>query len=619
MKRNIVFILLGVFVAVIALSSYVAISAALDIVAARRALTGGSFRLDRSQVKDARGHLIQAANTLESLPARTVRWLPVIKQNFEALDAVAEGSLPVVDAAGAVREAIDEVESAGIINDGAVELELVKGLEDPLRAEASALSNLVGELESHRNGWLIPSLWSQIDRLLGQVREVRDSTKTAGDLVALTPSMLGDTEERTYLVALMNNTELRGAGGILSGVGSVTARAGRISLGDFHHYKALVVGPPYERVPAPEDFRLNFGTYKADTTRWVTTTSSPDIPDVALVASRLFKRATGVDVDGVIFVDPRGLAAMMPPNARFEVPTTNTKLTAAELPNYVYRGAYEELGGAVSRRRDSLIEIGQSAFGSILDRGFGRTSLLRLTGNAVGGGHLSLVSFVPEEARVLEGAGIARHLGDPDHDAVLATVQNIGGNKLDSYARRSIHHSCRIEVQEPTYCATEVAIENATPRGLSRYEYQYRPYGLFRNVVEIYAPAEADILSVKVGDSPEDFFSNREDGLAVLGVFVEIPRRQKTTVEVTYRLPPEDHYSLRVTPQPLVDDAGLTVDLEIPAGWELDGPEGLSGDEVFRWEGALDRRLEFEAGPGERSGLASWWTRVDRFLSEPVL
>jgi hypothetical protein len=619
MRRRIVFILLGLFAGAIALSGYVAISAALDIVAARRALTGGSFRLEQSQVEDARGHLIHAAKTFESLPARAVGWLPVIKQNFEALEAVAEGSLPVVDAADALRGAMEEVESAGIINDGAVELGLVEGLEEPLRAQSAALSSLVDELETHRNGWLVPPLWSQLDRLLDQVRGLRDTTQTSADLVALAPPMLGDAEERTYLVALMNNTELRGAGGILSGVGSVTARDGRISMGDFHHYKDLVVGPPYRRVPAPEDFRDNFGTYRADTTRWVTTTSSPDVPDVALVASRLFKRATGIGVDGVILVDPRGLAAMMPPNTRIEVPTTDTKLTAAGLPNYVYRGAYEELGGAVSRRRDSLIGIGRSAFESILDRGFGRTSLLRATGEAVGGGHLSLVSFDPGEARVLRRAGIDRDIGNPTYDAVLATVQNIGGNKLDSYARRSIHHSCRIDDEQATHCATQVTIDNATPRGLSRYEYQYRPYGLFKNVVEIYVPEEAEVLSVDVGDSPEDFFSKREDGLATNGVYVEIPRGQEATVEVTYRLPPEDHYALSVVPQPLVDDAGLTIELEIPEGWEVDGPEGLSGDEVVRWEGPLDRRLEFEAGPGERSGFASWWTRIDRFLNEPVL
>jgi hypothetical protein len=600
-------------------SGYVAISAALDIVAARRALTGGSLRLEPAQIDDARRHLTQAGQTFESLPARTVGWLPIIKQNFGALQAISEKSLLAVDAAGALGEAMDEVDGSSLIKNGAVDIELLEGLEEPLRAQSSALAGLVEELRIRRNGWLVPLLWSQLDLLLDQASEASSSAGRAADLIELAPAMLGESEERTYLVALMNNTELRGAGGILSGIGSMTLGQGRVSLGDFHYYKDLADEPPYRRVPAPQDFRENFGTYGADTTRWVTTTSSPDVPDVAFVARELFQRTAGIDIDGVILVDPRGLAAMMPPNARIKVPTTKRVLTAAELPNYVYRGAYEELGGAVSRRRDSLISIGESAFESIVRSGFGRPSLLRSTGKAVSGGHLSLVSFDPREAEVLTGAGISRDVGEPNYDAVLATVQNIGGNKLDSYAQRSIHHACSIDGLRSTHCATQVSIDNATPRGLSRFEYQHLPYGLFENVVEIYMPAEAELLSVELGGVPAAFFKNREDGLSAVGVYVEIPRGQATTVSVAYDLPPEHRYDLSVVPQPLVEDARLVVDLQIPPGWEFDGPEGWSGDEVVRWEGTLDRRLEFEAGPSERSGFASWWTRIDRFLDEPVL
>ena len=618
MKKRIVWILVGVFVLTVALSSYVMISAALDIAAARRRLAGGPMRLEQADLDSARRHLEDAQKTFESLPARAVGWMPVVRQNFGALHSVAEKSLPVVEAADALVEAMDEVGESSLIENGAVELGLFEDLEEPLRVQSSALSNLVDEVRVRRNGWLMPPLWSQLDRLLDQAEELRRSSETAAELVALAPSMLGGSDDRTYLVAMMNNTELRGAGGILSGVGSVKVRDGQITLGDFQHYQELADEPPYRRVSAPKDFRQNFGTYKADTTRWVTTTSSPDVPDVAFVAKRLFKRTTGIDADGVILVDPRGLAAMLPANTRIEVPTTKTVLTAEELPRYVYREAYEELGGAVSRRRDALIRIGKSVFESVSQSGFGRPSLLRSTAQAVAGGHLSLVSFVPEEAEVLEVAGVTRDLGDPDYDYVLATVQNVGGNKLDSYADRSIHHECRVLEQEPATCSTDITIENSTPPDLSRFEYQYLPYGLFKNVLETYVPAEADLLAVEVGGSPQDFFEHDEDGLSAVGVYLEIPKGQKETVRVEYQLPPEDHYALTVVPQPLVDDANLIVELDAPGGWELDGPAGASSGAAVRWEGPLDRQLEFRMAPSEKSGFASWWNGFRTFLKEPI-
>jgi len=617
-KLRIVLIMLGLLLTVVALSLYVAGAAALDIVAAGKALIGDSRRLDASEVEEARRRLTRADETFDSLPARIVGWLPIVKQNFGALRAVAHNSVPVVDAAADLGEALQEVESKGILSEGAVDLALLAGLDGPLRTQASAMSGLVKELGAHRNGWLVPPLWSEMDELLGRLEKLQTSLGDAAEMVALAPKMLGAEGERTYLVALMNNTELRGAGGILSGVGSVTVRNGRMSLGDFQYYRQLADEPPYRKVQAPADFEEHFGAYQADTTRWVTATSSPDLPDVAMVARRLFEVTAGIETDGVIFVDPRGLAAMIPPAAKIQVPTTDTSLTAEELPAYVYQAAYSELGGAESRRRDSLIALGEAAFDVILERGFTRPSVLRATGEAFAGGHLSVVAFEADESRVLEESGLSRDLGVPHYDGVLATVQNIGGNKLDSYSRRSVHHACRIDGESAASCVTEVTIHNQTPSGLSRFEYQYRPYGLFKNVVEIYVPAAAEVVSVEVGSEPADFFEAREDGFEAIGVYVELPRGRETAVRVAYDLAPKEGYALEVIPQPLVEDAELSVELAIPGGWVTEGPEGIERDDTAVWQGKLDRVLEFSAGPSEKSGLSAFWEGMQRFMKEPV-
>jgi hypothetical protein len=619
MRARIILILLGLFVVVVALSGYVMASAAIDIAAARRALSGGSLRLDPARIDNARQHLAQAEKAFESLPARVVGWLPVVKQNFQALEGIAEKSLPVVEAAGDLTDAMEGLNSSSFFENGTVELGLLEDLEHPLRAQTAALSALVDELRLRRNGWLLPPVWSELDRLLDQAEELRISAETGAGLVGVAPAMLGDSEERTYLVALMNNTELRGSGGILSGVGSLTVRKGRVSLGEFQHYKELAGPAPFQRVSAPTDFRRNFGTYKADTTRWVTATSSPDLPDVATVTRALFELATDTKTDGVIFVDPRGLAAMLPPAATLRVPTTDTSVTPAEMPRYVYQEAYKELGGGDPRRRESLINLGEAAFDLVLERGFGRPSLLRSMAEAAAGGHIGMVAFAPDEARALGDARLNRDLGEPEYDGVLVTVQNIGGNKLDSYARREIHHSCRIDAEAASRCETTVTLANKTPKGLTPYEYQYRPYGMFRNVLEIYIPANADLQSVEIGGEPEDYFDHPEDGYRAVGVPIELPRGESTTMRVAYDLPAEDGYTLEVIPQPLVVDASLEIELAIPDRWEVDGPEGVSRDDSIRWEGMLDRRIRFEAGSSERSGLAALWEGLGHFLREPLL
>ncbi|MGH2791923.1 MAG: DUF4012 domain-containing protein [Actinomycetota bacterium] len=620
MKRRIVLAALGLLFLVGALCLYVALSVAGDLRTAQRTLLKNPQQLDAEEIEGASDRLDDVVATLGSLPARLVGWLPIVRQNFDAVRTVAEGGAPVLRRAGELSSTIQQVQDQGVFDSGAVDLEVLTRLEEPLRAEGEELTSLIHELESRRNGWLVPALWSEMGDLLSRLSDLETSTRNAADMVALAPQLLGKDEQRTYLVALMNNTELRGAGGILSGVGSVTVEDGRMSLGKFSHYKELADEPPYRTVPAPPDFEEHFGSYKADTTRWVTATSSPDLPDVALVASRLFELTAGEQTDGVIFVDPRGLAALMPPAANLEIPTTDRSLTASELPQYVYRDAYKELGGGVSRRRDSLIGLGRAAFEVIFERGFGRPAVIRSAAEAFAGGHLSVVAFAPDEAAVLERVGLSRELAAPEYDGVLATVQNVGGNKLDSYARRRIHHGCEIDGESAARCVTRVSIENLTPRGLTRFEYQYLPYGLFKNVVEIYVPEEAELVSVAVGDQPADFFEQPEDGFSAIGLYLEIPKGQETEVSVAYDLPAENRYELEVVPQPLVEDALLSVDLEIPATWSIEGPDGMQTEgKNVHWKGGLDRILRFRAGPSEASGLSAWWQGIDRFLDEPVL
>jgi hypothetical protein len=142
---------------------------------------------------------------------------------------------------------------------------------------------------------------------------------------------------------------------------------------------------------------------------------------------------------------------------------------------------------------------------------------------------------------------------------------------------------------------------------------------MFRNVLEIYVPAKADLQSVEVDDEREDYFDHPEDGYRALGVPIELPRGETATMRVIYELPAEDNYTLEVIPQPLVVDASLEIELAIPDSWQVDGPEGVSRDDSIRWEGMLDRRLRFEAGSSERSGLAALWEGLGHFLREPLL
>ena len=147
----------------------------------------------------------------------------------------------------------------------------------------------------------------------------------------------------------MNNAELRGGGGIVAGLGSLTIDDGKVRLGELYTREQLDVKPRVE-VPAPAEYMERFGQWWPNTSLWYNAVMTPQFPDAALVAARLFAEQKGIDADGVLGVDPRGLAALTPPGVEVEVPGQDYTLSRDELADWIYSDAYEDFANQRIRR-----------------------------------------------------------------------------------------------------------------------------------------------------------------------------------------------------------------------------------------------------------------------------
>jgi hypothetical protein len=617
--RKLLFPLLLLVLVILGLTAFVVLPIAPGLVYARRILSSPPQDVTIAELRRARAALVRASSELDSLPADVLGVVPVLGENLEAVQVTAAALVPVVDASLELRRTVDSALARGLIRDGQVDLRAVRALREPLLQEVRTLTLLEQRLSQSRNGWLVPPLWSILDGILERTTALRSSAEGASRVVALAPKLLGAREPRHYLIVVLNNTELRGAGGIVSGAGVLSVKDGRLRLGDFSYYQDLRGSAPFDRVPAPQDFREHFGIFRADTTRWVTASSSPDVPDVAEVVRHLYDLATGISADGVVVADPRGLAALLLPSTSLSVPERGIRLQARSIPRFVYSVAYRKLGGGTRVRRDSLVDIGEAAFDQIIDGGVARRAAVGGAAAAFNAQHLRFVSFRSGEQQALVKAGLTGEVGTPEGDGSFVTVQNLGGNKLDLYADRTVKHACEIR-KDGAECETSVTIENHTPDGLTPFQYQYEPYGLFKNFAEIYVPQAADLKSVTVGNRPARFSDFAEDGYRAIGTYLEIARHDSAVMEVSYDLPVTgSRYALTIRPQPLTKDARLTVRLLAPGGWRLLGPDGSTvGDGALVFRGPLRGSLAFEAQPDPRTGLPRIWEGFSRFLREPV-
>ena len=611
-------ILLGLialgFVA-LGLSAFLAVQVTPELLGARSVLSKPVTDLSNEDLLDAQAHLAGARDALDGGAATVLRLLPIARQNVDALARVSDAMGAVVEAGLTLKTQTDDFEGDPLFAGGSVDAGVLNSLDDSLEVQAKALTELETSLIDGRNGWLLPPLWGVFESTLERVAPLADGARNGTLAMDLVEPMLGGDRDRTYLVVLLNNAELRGAGGLPSGAGVLRASGGRISLGEFHQAKFMRGGFPYEKVDAPADFVRRWGRYGADTTLWVNSTMSPDTTDVAEVVSAIAAERTGESFDGVVFADPTGLGSLVEPNAELTAPG-DLSVRGKDLGDYVMSDAYDELGDAQSVRKETLVDLGRSAFTRAVDEGFSSVKKLDRVGDALRGGHLRVVSFDADEQRQLDRLDVSGRLTPPTGDALLVTAQNTGADKLDYWARRSIDHQCAIE-DALARCSTRVMLTNEAPRGLTEYVAN-EPYGLLRNHLEVYVPATAKVTDARKDGEPVPVTTEDQSGYTSVGVSVEVPRGKSMELSIRYELSLKSPYSFALAPQPLAHDAQVRVGLEVPESWVVRGPGGKSTASDFEYRGELAETLRFTAGPETRPGLTGAWTSFTRFWSEPL-
>jgi len=586
------------------------IRAGINLLQAREALTLEAADVVRSDLIGAKQDLDTAVDSLESLPVRALAGLPGPGHNYAALTKVARASSNVLARALDLQDWRDE-NLEDVFAEGRIDFDVLDTVAEPLVAQTQAFGELETAAAGDRSPWLLPPLWDALDELEERAGELHSGTERAAALLEHSRSLLGDPDPRTYLVMSINNAELRGAGGLLSGIGTVTFDRGDIDVGrqwprEYYQRK------PYRKVPAPAAYLQRYGTFKANTTLWANVTYSPDLVDSALVATRLFESQTGIHTEGALIVDPRGLEALIPSGTEIPVTGADEPLHSEAFARWIYSDAYTQFDDDFERRA-AIIEVGSQALDSALEGGLQIDSLPEL-GAAVAGGHIALISFDSEELAALEDLGLASTVGEIEDDYLMVAAHNFGdghgeGTKLDYWVKRSVRHGCAIDGVGVARCAAEAAFDNQAPEGLTAYVAGARPYGLLRSFVEILIPRDAELTGVYVNAQPTEYRRYVEGEVQSIAVYIRVPRQEQQAIIIEYELPARNEYSFTLRPQPLTEDARVKLLLRVPDDWSVTGPPELENN-VHVFDGALTGPLHVEARPDARLGLSAAWDGV---------
>lgn len=546
-------------------------------------------------------------------------FVPVLGRNVTAERSVADASYAALNAGLALSRSTRDL---GTGTSG-VNLNSLRRTAAALAGVAAELKGPFRRLRAQPVGWTLPVVGSGVRRARDDLLGLQSQVQRADDALGALPGVLGGSGRRTIAVVLMNNAELRGAGGLPSAFATGTVDDGHLALSGFQDVNTVAAAPARaHRVDAPAGYTRDYGPYLANSTLWKNVTMSPQDPDSAAVLAEVAMASLRVRPDVVVLCDVPAAAAVI--SATGPVQINGESVSGDELTRRLLVDAYGD--GSLSeakqqRRRQVLDQAATEAFKRLANGTAATPAVLEALARAVAGRHLAVWSSRPDEERQLVGAGAAGAVSADGGDLVMPVLNNLGdsprtGNKLDYYIQRTVSVDVRLHAHDAQVTQT-VTLHNAAPDGLGPYVEGVAHPGTVRESLSMTAAAGATLESFTRDGASADVSVAPAAGAQQLTTTVDLARGATTTYRLQYRLPVRGGvYRLQLVPQALAQPAQLhlrvatsAADLGVVSGAPQPVNDRIQLDEA--WTAARDLDIPVHGLRGLRGllhGFAHFWT-----------
>ena len=443
----------GLFVLLcLAATSWAAVSARGDVevgtASARKALASvrrGDSAAARSSLAKAQRHLTRADRTFAGTTLAPAHLVPGLSQQLRAVQVSVQQALAISDAADAlVATDYDQLRYRGRLD-----LAQITALQPQSSEVQRVLTEADRNLAHISKGWLVPPLRTRVDGFSDEVSGARRDASLATELLRVVPGLLGGDETRRYLVVFITPAELRGAGGFVGSYAELKAVDGDVDLVRSGRIDDLLAAaePGVRSIKGQKEYLARYGQFQpADFLQ--DTTYSPDWPTDADVLAQLYPQSGGSAVDGVIAVDPTGLAALLELTGPVTVEGLGTPLSSDNAVSLLTRDQYLLLGDR-AQRGDILAAATKATFEKLTSASLPTPRRLgAVLGPAARGRHLQLWSKTKQEQALFKRVHADGHVVVPKgQDGLLVVNQNTGNNKIDAYLRREVHYDASIDAR----------------------------------------------------------------------------------------------------------------------------------------------------------------------------
>lgn len=337
-------------------------------------------------------------------------------------------------------------------HDGQLNLDRLRAIATPGRIVDRQLHRALEALQNAGSGWVLGPIESKASAYQNELARATHTADLAVQAIDVLPAILGGDGTRHYLIAFMSPSESRGYDGFIGSYGVLTADDGHVTLTQSGPTSDLdaslpLFGATLRGVP---QYLARYGLFHPGM-HARDATYSPDFPTDADVFTQIYEQTGGVHIDGVLGIDPYGLAAILHLTGPIEVPGLPEPLTSSNAATVLLKTQYTTFDSGETNqdlvRHDFLQQALHEVFDALVAGDLPSPhELSAILDPEVVKGRISFWSFHSNEQPLLGRLGMGGSFPSAQRGDLLAvTTQNAGNNKIDAFLHKSIDDRVRFD------------------------------------------------------------------------------------------------------------------------------------------------------------------------------
>ena len=422
--------------------------------------------------------------------------------------------------------------------------------------------------------------WWGISTAFGYEKDIaaaRKSIAAADSFARFTPALLGKDKERTYLVLLQNNFELRPTGGFIGSYALLKVKNGGIidiQIQDVYEADGQLKGSV--EPPAPIRVHLQQPHWFLRDSNW-----DPDFSESAKQAEWFLSKELSQNIDGVIGIDLFVIRHVLSATGPLYVSDYQSTVSADDFFVKIQNDTHTDFFPGSTKKRDLLNTLTTALVLKLTGTEPPSSALLaRGLFSSLEEKHMLFALHDRETQSNIDSLGWGGRIVEPTQettdlspyrsDYLMVVDANLGVNKVNYYIQREL------------FTTTTVG-ENGLKRETVMYYKNNSPYrestfsGTYKNYVRILVPIDSTITSVSVDEQmlslTSDIAIEEVSHKKSVGLLMTVAPQHQRKIVLTYTIPiPETKrflYQLMVQKQPGTDHDPFVFKIPPTSGWSV--------------------------------------------------